>query len=177
MFLLEVNDRVAMRPPAEPIIETRLFLNLPSPTFAALFPAPNVFVSFDLINHCWLILTKGLLSCVVAAEVDNQWGPTETQDQSRWHKTRDKRQETGRGRGGTSTIKEIKEGTSTSQNKMGGLLLYKTKGVDDHIYALHFGHLRLVGKILNSLECPWHKILTPPPPCGSFNFLIHFSFF
>ena len=52
LFLLEVNDGVAMRPPAEPIIGTRLFLNLPSPTFAALFPAPNVFVSFDLINHC-----------------------------------------------------------------------------------------------------------------------------
>ena len=66
--------------------------------------------------------------------------------------TQDKRQ--GGGGGGTSTLKEIKEGTSTSQNKMGGLLLYKTKGVDDHIYALHFGHLRLVGKILNSLECP-----------------------
>ena len=52
LFLLEVNDGVAMRPPAEPIIGTRLFLNLPSATFAALFPAPNVFVSFDLINHC-----------------------------------------------------------------------------------------------------------------------------
>ena len=119
LFLLEVNDRVAMRPPAEPIIGTRLFLNLPSPTFAALFPAPNVFVSFDLINHCWLILSKRILSCVVAAEVDNQWSPTETQDQSRWHKTRDKRQETGRGRGGTSTIKEKR-----------GLLHHKTRWGD-----------------------------------------------
>ena len=69
--------------------------------------------------------------------------------------TQDKRQETRdrEGEGGDFYYKR-KEGTSTSQNKMGGLLLYKTKGVDDHIYALHFGHLRLVGKILNSLECP-----------------------
>ena len=179
LFLLEVNDRVAMRPPAEPIIGTRLFLNLPSPTFAALFPAPNVFVSFDLINHCWLILTKGLLSCVVAAEVDNQWNPTETQDQSRWHKTRDRE-----GEGGTSTIKE-KRGLLHHKTRWGGGDFKCTiqRGVDDHIYArccnntlLQFDHLRLVGKILNSLECLWHKILAPPPSCGSFNFLIHFSF-
>ena len=76
--------------------------------------------------------------------------------------TQDKRQETRdrEGEGGDFYYKR-KEWTSTSQNKKGGLLMYKTKGVDDHIYAtccnstlLHFGHLRLVGKILTSLECP-----------------------
>ena len=72
--------------------------------------------------------------------------------------TQDKRQG---GRGGDFYYKR-KEGTSTSQNKKGGGDFKCTiqRGVDDHIYArccnntlLQFDHLRLVGKILNSLEC------------------------